>query len=80
MATRTILKEQPAADEPSAADNDNKPLEYPAQNFSGTANGVTVIVSAPKGAFPEGTEMRVTGVSANGVRGAVEEVGGHSLE
>ncbi len=49
-----------------------KEMAYPAQNFHGSANGLTVNVTAPEGALPEGTEMRVVGVASSNVLGAVE--------
>ena len=37
-------------------------IPMPARSFSGSAGGLRVSVEAPEGAFPEGTEMRVTPV------------------
>ncbi len=51
--------------------------EYPAQDFSGTAGGVSVKIHAPEGALPEGTEMDLSPVSQSSVIDAVQEaVGG----
>lgn len=48
--------------------------EYPAQHFSGSANGVSVTVSAPEGALPEGTSMKVSGVSESAVADKAQSV------
>ena len=45
---------------------------FPAQTFSASANGVAVSVSAPEGAFPDGTAMKVTAVPQSEVLEAVE--------
>jgi len=66
------------AEDPTTVDEEALEEEeeegYPAQDFSGSANGVSVKVSAPKGALPEGTDMSVSGVSADEVQAAVEGV------
>ena len=44
-------------------DDSDDSAKMPAQEFSGTAsNGIKVSVSAPEGAFPEGTEMKLKAV------------------
>ncbi|MGN0704966.1 MAG: InlB B-repeat-containing protein, partial [Lentihominibacter sp.] len=44
-------------------DESDDSAKMPAQEFSGTAsNGIKVSVSAPEGAFPEGTEMKLKAV------------------
>ena len=43
----------------------------PAQDFEGSDGGVTVKVHAPEGALPDGTEMKVSAVSAKSVEGEV---------
>lgn len=49
--------------EPSS-DEEKDDIKMPAQQFSDRAgNGITVSVSAPEGAFPEGTTMKVTAVN-----------------
>ena len=68
--------EDPAADADAAADDEAKKddaeakdadkdekAEYPAQTFADNANGVNVKVTAPKGALPEGTTMKVEAVT-----------------
>ncbi|MCQ2547252.1 MAG: InlB B-repeat-containing protein, partial [Clostridia bacterium] len=53
--------EEPASEEAVETEDADK---MPAQKFSGTAsNGVKVSVSAPEGAFPEGTTMKLGAVS-----------------
>ncbi|MDO4176116.1 MAG: InlB B-repeat-containing protein [Bacillota bacterium] len=55
-AEEVALTEEEAIEEEEEA--------MPAQSFSQTAsNGITVNVSAPEGAFPEGTTMKVSAVS-----------------
>ncbi|MBQ0018400.1 MAG: InlB B-repeat-containing protein, partial [Clostridiales bacterium] len=47
-----------------AAEEETEEAEMPAQSFEQTAsNGIRVVVSAPEGAFPEGTEMKVSAIS-----------------
>ena len=73
-----VAEEVPAdvveGENPEALVEEEAPEEeaYPAQNFSGEAGGVSVSVSAPKGALPEGTTMSVTYVSPDEVMDAVE--------
>ena len=56
--------ETASADEDLTAEEEENAAKMPAQKFSGKAgNGITVNVSAPEGAFPEGTTMKVTAVS-----------------
>lgn len=45
---------------------------YPAQKFSGEANGIKVAVDAQEGAFPEGTTMTLRKASAAAVEAAAE--------
>ncbi|MBR0404705.1 MAG: InlB B-repeat-containing protein [Eggerthellaceae bacterium] len=54
-------------------DEAEKAKDMPAQTFKGSANGVTVSVRAPEGAFPAGTQMHVSPVSAAQVIDAVED-------
>jgi|GEM_PF-2670668 len=46
--------------------------EYPYQTFYGSAGGTDVNVTAPAGALPAGTKMRVRAVSSSKVKDAVE--------
>ncbi|MCQ2546296.1 MAG: InlB B-repeat-containing protein, partial [Clostridia bacterium] len=53
-----------AVTEEEATEEEEEEEAMPAQSFSQTAsNGITVRVSAPEGAFPEGTTMKVSAVS-----------------
>ncbi|MBQ6594106.1 MAG: InlB B-repeat-containing protein, partial [Clostridia bacterium] len=45
----------------------------PAQRFTGSANGLSVLVVAPRGAFPENTTMKVVTVKAEEVQDIVAE-------
>ncbi|MBR0456132.1 MAG: InlB B-repeat-containing protein, partial [Firmicutes bacterium] len=56
-------------EEPAEEDTDE---EYPAVSFTKSAGGVTVKISAPKGALPEGAKVKVTAVSAASIMTAVE--------
>ena len=65
-----LADDQPA-DEQDEESVDEQPIEeqpgspqilYPAQTFSGSARNVNVSVTAPEGAFPEGTVMTVKAV------------------
>ena len=38
-------------------------VKMPTQSFKGSAGGITVVVNAPEGAFPEGTKMHVKALS-----------------
>ena len=62
--------EEEASEEEASEEDDE--VEMPAQEFEATVGGVTVKVSAPKGAFPEGTSMKVVPVVAADVIDAVE--------
>ena len=53
-------------------EEEEKDVPMPAQKFSGSAGGVSVSVSAPEGAFPEGTKMNVREVRRAAVVDAVE--------
>lgn len=79
-AEKTVEEEQPAEEEQSVeeaveedqpAEEDQPEVEaqvlYPAQAFSGSARNVFVSVTAPEGAFPEGTVMTVKAVYDQGV-------------
>lgn len=68
--TAEVTEEQAAED---LEEEEDEELEYPAQYFSGSAGGVSVSVSAPEGALPEGTTMNVSAVSAASVQSAVED-------
>ena len=49
------------------------PISYPAKDFTGRVMGVAVNVSAPEGAFPEGTTMKVRAVrDADTLSGAAD--------
>ena len=65
--------EEPAeeASEPEAEPEEE--ITYPAVSFSDKAGLVSVSVSAPEGAFPQGTRMKVTPVFTGEVKNAVEE-------
>ena len=66
---------KPAGEEkPEDAVKEDSEVKYPKQSFSGSAGGVSVKVTAPEGALPEGTKMNVAAVSASEVMDAVESV------
>ncbi|MDD6190097.1 MAG: InlB B-repeat-containing protein, partial [Firmicutes bacterium] len=55
---------QAADEEQEKQAEEQEEIKMPSQHFSDRAgNGITVDVSAPEGAFPEGTTMKVTAVS-----------------
>ena len=66
---QSVTESQTASSAMSAASSAVSKAEsvvtYPAQNFTGRANGVTVRVSAGEGVFPERTAMTVRGVSSS---------------
>ncbi len=65
-----------SADEEISEDAEEEPEDeegYPAVTLSKTVNGVTVTLSAPAGALPEGAKLSVTGVSRQDVFAAVGE-------
>lgn len=51
-------------DADNADEEQTEEVKMPAQSFSGSAGSVTVSVSAPEGALPEDSSMRVTAVSS----------------
>ncbi len=75
----TPAEEAPAEEAlPEEASEEKTPeqeaaVSYPAQDFKGKDNGVTVDVTAEEGAFPEGTTMKVTKVTDNNVIAAVKD-------
>ena len=54
-------------------------VSMPAQEFQGATDEVEVFVSAPEGAFPEGTTMHVTTVPQEEVIGALNEAAGGAM-
>ena len=72
-----IAGEDQAADEEEAAEED---VEYPAVSFTRSAGGVTVHISAPEGALPEGATVKVSAVSAEQYMGAIESAVGSEVE
>ena len=66
---QSVTESQTASSAMSAASSAVSKAEpvvtYPAQSFTGRANGVTVRVSAGEGVFPERTAMTVRGVSSS---------------
>ena len=79
-----------AEDEAPAEEKTEKPEEkdektedeeekYPAQKFTAKASGVTVRISAPEGALPEGTEVTVTAVEPAAVEDAIEKAAGKEV-
>ena len=54
--------------------------KMPAQSFDGSASGVSISVYAPEGAFPEGTQMRVTEVHDEDILDAVKEAADSSVD
>ena len=55
-------------------------VKYPAQTFTGKASKVTVRVTAPEGALPEGTEMTVTAVKPADVEEAIQKEAGEDAK
>lgn len=51
--------------EEEALEEEEEELKKPAASFSDSAGGIAVKVSAPAGALPEGTKMKVSGVSSS---------------
>jgi len=64
------------------ADKDRKDEEekYPAQDFSGSTSELDISVSAGKGVFPDGTQMKVRGASAEEVKEAAQKMAGEGTE
>ncbi len=50
-----------SAKEKDAEEKEN--VEYPAQSFDGSVSGMNVSVEAEEGAFPKGTEMKLSAIS-----------------
>ena len=65
--------ETAAADGDLTEEQEENAAKMPAQKFSGKAgNGISVNVSAPEGAFPEGTTMNVSAISDSRAMALVE--------
>ena len=64
-ATTPVDEEKAPADEAmtpaddSQIDEGKEDIKYPAKNFSDTVDGVQVNISAPEGALPEGTTVKI---------------------
>ena len=71
-------KEPAEADKDAADDSQKEPdeqdVDYPAKDFSETVDGVKVNISAPEGALPEGTTVKVEPVKAAEIQDAVDEL------
>ena len=63
---------EPAAGEEKNADKQD--VKYPAVKFSEKAGDVTVNITAPEGALPEGTTVKVEPVKAGEVKDAVDDL------
>ena len=74
IVSETAETEEPAEEETK----EEVKTDFPAQDFEGSDDGVTVNVSAPEGALPEGTKMHVKSVSISNsdVEGAAGEGAG----
>ena len=69
------VTEEPAADAEEATEETTEEEDsYPAQSFSRTVNGMTVKISAPEGALPEDSSVKVKAVSASKIESAVENL------
>ena len=68
--TEAVEEDEEEADE----EDEDEDVEYPAAKFSKTAGGMTVNISAPEGALPEGATVKVVAVRASEVQDAVEEL------
>ena len=66
-------EEVPVEEVETTVDETAEPV-YPAQSFASAANGVSVEVSAPEGAFPENTTMYVAPANYSAVVAAAEAV------
>ena len=79
-ASDADAQNQPASDQ-QAADPDEKKDEtkedeeekFPAQSFKGSVSGLVVNVSAPEGALPEETQMKVSEVNKQQVINTIEK-------
>jgi len=77
-STDTTTTDQTSKDETTTTDDkssdttkDSTEVSYPAQDFSDSVDGTSVKVTAPEGAFPEGTTMKVKAVADSEVKDAV---------
>jgi len=67
-------------EEAAEAEEEEDAIEYPAQSFVRSAGGVGVIVHAPEGAFPKGTEMVLSAVSDAVAQQAAEAAMGSNAQ
>ncbi len=66
--------EEPAEETPAEETTEpEKEVSFPAQTFNADKGGVKVLVKAPEGALPEGTEMVVTPANTKAVEQAVKD-------
>ena len=75
-ASETDAKElSESADEKKASEEEN--AEYPAQSFAGSVSEMNVSVEAEEGAFPKGTQMKLSAISeAQAVSAAADALDG----
>ena len=66
--------------EEKAEEPEEETAEYPAQSFTEKASGVTVRISAPEGALPEGTTVTVEPVKLSSIIDAIEEAAGEDAK
>ncbi|MGX8773923.1 MAG: hypothetical protein ACSW8G_02570 [Bacillota bacterium] len=59
---------------PEPEELEEEEISYPAVQFTKTAGGMTVSISAPEGALPEGATVVVKGVKTESIQGAVEKL------
>ncbi|WP_166635450.1 InlB B-repeat-containing protein, partial [Aminicella lysinilytica] len=76
-STSTGTEDTTAESEDSTQDTT---VSYPEQSFSDSVGGTDISVSAPEGAFPEGTTMKATAVSSSDVQTAIDKAAGSEVK
>ena len=66
----TTVEEETVVDEEALEEEE----EYPAVSFTKEANGMTIHISAPEGALPEGADVKVVAVPVGSIENAVENL------
>jgi len=68
------VTEEPVVDPEEATEETEEEDSYPAQSFSRTVNGMTVKISAPEGALPEDSSVKVKAIKASQIEDAVDNL------
>lgn len=73
-------KDAESSDKEEEVEQEDEEETYPAVNFERSVSGMTVKVTAPEGALPEGADVSITSVSKADVKDSVSELMGEDID